>query len=297
MILFGAGKSGENFIRQNQGLDIIAVADNDESKQGGLFCGLPVISPSGIAETGCELIVITSVWAKTILKQLSDLGLDSIETYIPGKREMKGMRDVHPFSHPLTKAVASEMCLALNQMAQAEGIDLYLDFGTLLGAVREKDFIAWDDDVDFSVNDDQFEKWAALIQSRKHTLPGRSGITWDVDMMSVGSIGASILFTCRNVSEDLIVPFELGVSRRVRKSGRSVVFGSMPEFYSPDHHFEGFETIEFLGQDFKTPRDRAAYLTFLYGDWGTPRQETAFAEYPASEVDFVDYKVTVTPIS
>ncbi|MGM3216305.1 LicD family protein [Pseudomonas sp. PhalM4] len=232
LVLFGAGKSGGCLIEQNPGLNILAVADNDQAKQGGEFHGIPVISPEQIGETRCDVVVIASVWSKGILEQLDALGLSAIPTVIPGKREMKGMRDAHPFSHPPTKDVAREMSLTLRSLAEEGGIDLYLDFGTLLGAFRERDFIPWDDDIDFSVNDEQFDAFIALVRENKGRFPQRDGIQWGVELMSTGELGATVRATCRNLPGSFtVVPFEVDISRRVCREGMAVALGSMPEFF------------------------------------------------------------------
>lgn len=295
LVLFGAGNSGGCFIEQNPGLDIRAVADNDLAKQGGQFHGIEVIAPRRIGELQCDAIVITSVWSKGILEQLQTLGLSAIPTVIPGKREMKGMRDAHPFSHPLTKNIAREMTLVLRALAQEYGIDLYLDFGTLLGAFREGDFIAWDDDVDFAVNDEQFDAAIELVRDNKHRFPSYEGMTWNVELMSAGERGATILITCVNLPDsDRVVPFEVGISRRVRRDGLAVVLGSMPEFFCPEDHFDGHEYIELFDQRFKVPANAEGYLDFVYGQWRTPRQDFTFAEYPAAEVEFEQYNISIS---
>ena len=297
LVLFGAGKSGGCFIDQNPGLNILAVADNDQAKQGGEFQGIPVISPEQIGETRCDIVVIASVWSKGILEQLDALGLSAIPTFIPGKREMKGMRDVHPFSHPQTKEIAREMALTLRRLAQERDIDLYLDFGTLLGAFRERDFIPWDDDIDFAVNDEQFDAVIAMVRENKGLFPQRDGMQWSVELMSAGALGATVRATCNNLPGSCcVVPFEVDICRRVRREGMAVALGSMPEFFCPERHFDGYEHIELFGQHFKVPADALGYLDFVYGQWRTPRQDFTFAEYPSAEVEFGQYQISLTSL-
>ncbi|MBO5938987.1 MAG: LicD family protein [Clostridia bacterium] len=51
-----------------------------------------------------------------------------------------------------------EIMVALDDLCAKHGIGYFLDSGTLLGAVRHKDFIPWDDDVDLTMTRENFEK-------------------------------------------------------------------------------------------------------------------------------------------
>ena len=51
-----------------------------------------------------------------------------------------------------------ELLEAFDGICQAQSIDYSLHGGTLLGAVREKDFIPWDDDADVTMTREQYEK-------------------------------------------------------------------------------------------------------------------------------------------
>lgn len=291
LVLFGAGKSGGLFIEQNRDLNILAVADNDPQKQGGAFFDYPVIAAQQIAETGCDAIVITSVWSESILAQLEALGLEAIPKIIPGKREMKGMRDVHPFSHAPTKAIARNLVLTLCAMADAGNIDLYLDFGTLLGALREGDFIAWDDDIDFSVNDVQFEALVDLVRGNRQQLPQVDGVEWSVELIATHGFDFAIRITCANAEgRDQVIAFETDIARRVRRDGSAVVIGAMPEWFCPEVHFDGFDEVELFGATLKAPKNAYEYLNFVYGEWQVPKKDMSFADYNNSgEVLFEHY--------
>ena len=60
-----------------------------------------------------------------------------------------------------------EIMVALDEFCEKHNIGYFLDSGTLLGAVRHKDFIPWDDDVDLTMTRENFEKLLKVA----HELP------------------------------------------------------------------------------------------------------------------------------
>ena len=55
-----------------------------------------------------------------------------------------------------------EIMVALDELCEKHNIQYFLDSGTLLGAVRHKDFIPWDDDVDLTMTRDNFERFCEV---------------------------------------------------------------------------------------------------------------------------------------
>lgn len=55
-----------------------------------------------------------------------------------------------------------EIMIAIDDICEKYGIGYFLDSGTLLGAVRHKDFIPWDDDADLAMTRDNFEKFCKV---------------------------------------------------------------------------------------------------------------------------------------
>ncbi len=55
----------------------------------------------------------------------------------------------------------------IDKICRKNDIEYWLDFGTLLGAVRHKGFIPWDDDVDICVPTDHYPKLLKLLHQEK----------------------------------------------------------------------------------------------------------------------------------
>ena len=296
LVLFGAGRSGEIFLENYKDFHVLAFADNDPKKQGHTIRGIPVIPPAGIADTGCDTIVITTVYpTERIFAQLDNLGLAEISVVILGKNELKGAQN-HPFTHPLTKQIARELIVAINDLANAHGLDVYLDYGTLLGAFRDKDFIEWDDDIDMSVREEHLGVLIKLVQEDRSWLPDHTGVLWSVQVVTAGQHTLAVLVSFESAQgEQHVLSLELAINNRIRRDGQSIMPGKMLEFFCPAHFFDGYETLELFGSVFKTPVNPSEYLEFIYGSWREPRKNMPLSEYqgirevPIEQVDEINY--------
>lgn len=75
--------------------------------------------------------------------------------------------------------VQLEMAKEVKRVCRENGINYFLDSGTLLGAVRHKGFIPWDDDLDLGMLREDYEKFCRIAPSK---LSSRYYLqTWDND--------------------------------------------------------------------------------------------------------------------
>ena len=78
-----------------------------------------------------------------------------------------------------------EMLRDVNSLCRRENIDLMAGGGTLLGAVRHKGFIPWDDDIDLMIRREQVERFTELV---RRELSDRYELQYLDDDMAFGFI-------------------------------------------------------------------------------------------------------------
>lgn len=279
IILFGAGNAGELYMKntENELNQIAAISDNDEKKWGKNFNGYPIISPSNLKQTEFDQIVITSIWADAIYQQLTEqIGIPADKIKIAPKSLIKEHQK--PFLDSKTIALARELLVAINEYFIDSGITLYIDFGTLLGLKRDADLIAWDDDIDLSVNEDEFDLAVEHMKNFDKFAPKKPGLAWKVSVVTRANISTSIKIELFQ-SVKVIKEFKAGISKRVQKDDNSVMVGLGGMLYAPFRHFIGCDHLEAFGTVFNTPKDPDRYLEFVYGDWKTPLKDMSFSDY------------------
>ena len=61
-------------------------------------------------------------------------------------------------------AASLEILLELDRICKKYDIPYYIDYGTLLGAKRNGGFIPWDDDIDISMNREDFNRFREVVE-------------------------------------------------------------------------------------------------------------------------------------
>ncbi len=171
-------------------------------------------------------------------------------------------------------------------------IKYYLDFGTLIGAVRENDLIPWDNDLDISLVDEKdYKKIPTVLEDIKKSTKYRVYLFSFEDSIKRRKNRGDEIFTQK-------VSFTDNKNYQIAKvrTNKFWIFGKghpcLDIFFKYKHKeyvwwFEnGMESkvpldsfvskelvqIDFCGLKCTIPKEYDVYLTYKYGDWKTPNK-------------------------
>jgi lipopolysaccharide cholinephosphotransferase len=281
-LLFGAGEGCRSFIKNEKNKrDFLAIIDNDLSREGEIFEHSLIISPFKINNYIYDEIVITTQWAKQVKMQLiNDLHIDSKFITIPPKNMLKKPQ---PFLDTNTHKLATLILQTLTKSAQKYNIELLVDFGTLLGIVRDQQIMPWDDDIDFAVHKN---KSSTILSWLLGTLE-ISNFPVKLVLEKQSDKNANIVALLLKFTSPKYNSFTTSISFRDDVNGFSVHLPSLGLWYAPSKHFLEFEEIEWKGIMLKIPKDYESYLEFLYGDWKVPKKFINMTDYNnLGEIEF-----------
>lgn len=285
VVIFGIGSGAEKYIVKHVNeIEIIACIDNDPTKHNTSFLDkFQIQPPSELQHITFDKIIITSQWAKDIYTQLVEsLNVKPEKICIPAKKMIKEANK--PFEDKKTRELGREIIRHMTRCAIQDKVPLVIDFGTLLGLVRDGDIIEWDDDIDFSLQldtqTDELSKWVSQSISK---------IDFPVNFKIINNKNINFIIDFENIDkEHYYEPFSTSISFRKNKEDNSIHLPSGGMWYAPKKHFERYETINWQGVPIMVPFNYLEYLTFLYGDWKTPKKDITMADY--AHLGNVDYK-------
>lgn len=272
VIIFGSGKAAESFIKHNQHeFNIVGIIDNNSAKHGTFLGEYLIHSPQSISELKYSKIVIGSMYVKEIKKQLEEqLAVDTANIIIPTKQFLK--EEAYPFSDPVTLEFAENCLKEIVDMFNKNDITYYLDYGTLLGIVRDGKLIEWDDDLDFKISNSDVIRVQEIMEQYSESFYTKHGLTIEKNIYEksdrkINNMCFTIIKDAQSVDIDFFVMYY---------KEDTVHQG---DYIFPRHFFESKEMIQWNGISVSVPNDVAGYLTHVYGDWKVPKQFFTFGDY------------------
>lgn len=290
-VLFGAGGGASQYLDSIDTDEriFIAILDNDPAKVGTQVAGLKVLAPESIVELDFDQIVITTQWSMEVYGQLTEsLGVDKNKVLIPKKKTLKALK-AEPFRNPETLAFGQRIITNLCRLAASQDVPLIVDFGTLLGIIRDGDIIPWDDDIDFAIAKDKAPALVHVLKAFIAESPDK--VEWRIEELKSQSgetLGLLLRFTDHS---GVHTSFSTSFGFREFKDGVAHHMPSLGMWHGPEKHFLTFEKIDWMGTKINIPCEHDAYLTYQYGDWKTPKQDMQLSDYAnLNKVDFNDIK-------
>lgn len=285
-IIFGAGAGGLNFMENEKNNRIfLACADNDYKKHGFKLNLINIIHPNKIRIFNFDEIVITTQWAKPVFKQLTDeLYISPDKIVIPSKMLLTKLK---PFEDQSTREFAKTIISIFQEQAILFKIPLLLDFGTLLGIVRDNNVISWDDDIDFGINFNFKDSLEPLIFCSLSKIS--QNINWHI-IKQFNNENQIIAYEIHFEETSFLRNFVTTINFRKKINDKSIHLISLGKWFCPAEHFEDFEILKWNGKKVQVPKYFERYLSFVYGEWKKPKKDITAEDYlNLNEVSFEEF--------
>jgi phosphorylcholine metabolism protein LicD len=152
------------------------------------------------------------------------------------------------------------------------GIEFFLLMGVLLGAIREKDFIKWDWDIELGFFTD------SIIHRTDEIKKTFEKYDFEVKVINRDYNNFKINLFYNNNKYTL-----WGLNYKNKWLQRET-------FKFPKKHFDVFDELEFCGQTYMIPNNVEELLTFIYGDWETPHKTLVKTDYFSGNANIFNKK-------
>ena len=159
---------------EKKSLPVTAIIDNNKKRRGQMIYEKIVYTPEEyLLETRKNVVIlIASSYEKEMKEQLQQLGYnnENIRTVISVNDVMNDYshvdrRNLKKLNDWENRKCQLNILNQLKEICEANGLRYYLAYGTLLGAVRHKGYIPWDDDMDVFMPIDDMLKLEKLLKN------------------------------------------------------------------------------------------------------------------------------------
>lgn len=106
------------------------------------------------------------------------------------------------------KDIQLEILKVVHYFCEEHDIKYYLTYGTLLGAIRHKGYIPWDDDIDICMVRDDYEKFMGIFNSEQNRY---KFVSYETDKNFLYTFG-KVIDTNTKLIEDSKINYNLGIN-------------------------------------------------------------------------------------
>ncbi|MEH8021317.1 glycosyltransferase family A protein [Rheinheimera metallidurans] len=264
-ILFGAGTIASQIILYDLNINIVAIADNDKNKVGGLFYGIPIIAPASINNTVFDEVMITTGRVNEARAQLiGQLEISEEKVVLPRRHLSKPLQ---AFCIEANQNLAHLLLSKLTVSETAAKLGVIVDMDTLkalalFGTVRSQASL-----IHLSLPNSGLVTFAEYIKQILCELSATENFNWQLNPMktSSGEIIAYLLDI--NLVEHETKLFSFIFRGYAEVNGYTIDLPSRAMFFSP--LFLRSQTVlhRFGEITCRVPMEWEKYLTFMYELW------------------------------
>lgn len=146
----------------------------------------------------------------------------------------------------------------IDKICKNNNIEYWLDFGSLLGAIRHKGFIPWDDDCDVSMINSDYRKFANIVNSDEYS-----------DFECIEHIKNGVLYfrskSNKNIEIDIFSYDDF--EDRICKSFKPTELFPREGLFIPKNIVLPTKRINFEDIELNIPNDADSYLRFEFGNY------------------------------
>ena len=175
------------------------------------------------------------------------------------------------FADPKFKQYGLEALYKLKVILDGANVPFRIDYGTLLGCIRNHDLLATDYDIDIAV---LFEDWnnstVATFKQQGFRSRSEHHCTKDMAKKFFGADKVGLTMVCLEYKGVLI---DIGLYRKGAGNfvgKRVLAISSKKKFQVPEALIIQSVEVAFGNITVNVPKDYDAYLTYIYGDWKHP---------------------------
>ena len=150
-------------------------------------------------------------------------------------------------------------------------VTYWLEGGTLLGLRREGRLLPWDNDLDISVHESEYGKFARLNDTlKKNGFRVRTReFKEDSDVFRKGNLRMIKIRTKRFFG---LIKGKVCLDVFIKYTKDEKTFWEIANKVKnvPSKYYASLKTLEFNGKSYTIPKLTDEYLSYRYGDWQTP---------------------------